>query len=107
MTVRRAVGIAGVALLLVGIATAMAEQPRAADSDAQPVKVPAEQPNVLIIQTDDQRATGTFGVMPATRRLFIDEGTRYTSAFATPPLCCPSRTSLLTGQYAHNQRCHE
>ena len=59
-------------------------------------------PNVLVIVTDDQRATDTLRVMGATRRIFFRGGTRYTNAFATTPLCCPARASILTGQYAHN-----
>ena len=59
-------------------------------------------PNVLIIVTDDQRATDTFGVMGETRRFFRGGGREFTNAFATTPLCCPSRASILTGRYAHN-----
>jgi arylsulfatase A-like enzyme len=58
-------------------------------------------PNILIIVTDDQRA-GTLDVMPATRRWFKRGGTSFKNAFATTPLCCPSRASIFTGQYAHN-----
>ena len=62
-----------------------------------------ERPNVLIIVTDDQRATeGTLAVMPRTRRWFRHKGTRFKHAFATTPLCCPARASILTGRYAHN-----
>ncbi len=61
-----------------------------------------ERPNILVIVTDDMRATGTLGVMPETRRWFGGGGTRFTRAFATTPLCCPSRTSIMTGRYAHN-----
>lgn len=61
-------------------------------------------PNVLIILTDDQRASGTLGVMPETKRRFYGGGTRFTQAFATTPLCCPSRASIMTGRYAHNHR---
>jgi arylsulfatase A-like enzyme len=58
-------------------------------------------PNVLIIVTDDQRI-GSLGVMPQTRRYFIRGGTNYKQAFVTTPLCCPSRSSIFSGLYAHN-----
>lgn len=59
-------------------------------------------PNILVIVTDDQRASGTLAVMPETRRWFAEGGARFPHAFATTPYCCPSRASILTGQYAHN-----
>ncbi len=58
-------------------------------------------PNVLLIVSDDQR-TDTLGMMPAVDRWFTQAGTTFTNAFATTPLCCPSRASLLTGAYTHN-----
>jgi arylsulfatase A-like enzyme len=64
--------------------------------------VAAAGPNVLVIVTDDQRAQGTLAVMPATRRYFHRGGTSFSKAVATTPLCCPSRVSILSGQYAHN-----
>jgi arylsulfatase A-like enzyme len=86
------------ALLLVGailVATAVVRTAR-----AQP-------PNILIFVTDDQRATETLGVMPKTRRLFGAGGVRYPNAFATTPLCCPSRSTIFTGRYAHNTGVHK
>ena len=39
--------------------------------------------------------------MTKTLSFFADEGTRFTQAFATTPLCCPSRASIFSGRYAH------
>ena len=58
-------------------------------------------PNVIVIVTDDQRK-GTMSVMPRTRRWFQGSGVTYKSAWAPTPLCCPARSSIFTGQYAHN-----
>jgi arylsulfatase A-like enzyme len=44
--------------------------------------------------------------MPATRRLFARRGTTFTNGFVTTPLCCPSRSTILTGRYAHNTGVH-
>jgi len=40
--------------------------------------------------------------MPKVTRLLGDQGTSFKNAFLTTPLCCPSRATLLTGQYGHN-----
>jgi arylsulfatase A-like enzyme len=61
----------------------------------------AKGPNVLIIVTDDQRI-GSLAVMPQTRRYFVQGGTNFKQAFVTTPLCCPSRSSIFSGLYAHN-----
>ena len=60
----------------------------------------ATRPNILIVVTDDQR--GGLSVMPQTRIFFGDGGTRFSRAYVTSPLCCPSRATLMTGQYPHN-----
>jgi arylsulfatase A-like enzyme len=62
-------------------------------------------PNILLIVTDDQRKTPLWD-MPATRRYFQKGGVEYTNAFVTTPLCCPSRSSIMTGQYVHNHGVH-
>ena len=60
-------------------------------------------PNFLIIQTDDQ-AQNSFRrrYMPQTFRSIVHPGTLFMDAIAAPPLCCPDRAGILTGQYPHN-----
>jgi N-acetylglucosamine-6-sulfatase len=58
-------------------------------------------PNVVVVMTDDQRVYD-MEAMPLTRRLLGEAGTSFENSFATYPLCCPSRSTFLSGQYAHN-----
>ncbi len=51
--------------------------------------------------TDDQ-GPGMMKALPSVTRLIGQQGATFEEAIATFPLCCPSRASLLTGQYAHN-----
>ena len=59
----------------------------------------ARKPNIVVILTDDQRR-GTFGTMPTVRNRIIAQGRRYPGVAPTS-LCCPVRTSLLTGNFSH------
>ncbi len=60
-------------------------------------------PNVVLIQTDDQTYSQlTRRVMPNMKRLLARRGTSFTDYIVSTAQCCPSRASLLTGQYAHN-----
>jgi len=69
--------------------------------DARRVHSMHPRPNVVLIVTDDQRV-GTLGVMPRTRYWLVRGGTYFSHAYVTTPLCCPSRSSIFTGLYAHN-----
>lgn len=40
--------------------------------------------------------------MPNLARYVLDAGTRFTESFVTLSLCCPSRSTFLTGLYPHN-----
>ena len=60
-------------------------------------------PNVLVILTDDQTLE-SMRVLEKTQRLLGKQGTAFASAFVSYPVCCPSRATLLTGQYAHNHK---
>lgn len=57
-------------------------------------------PNVVIIITDDQRAD-QLSRMAVTNRELAGNGVMFDQAFASHPLCCPARATILRGQYAH------
>jgi len=61
----------------------------------------APPPHVVLVLADDQRAD-TLQVMPAVERELVARGVRFPETFATTPVCCPSRASILSGLYAHN-----
>lgn len=58
-------------------------------------------PNILVILTDDQTLE-SMRVLEKTRRLLSEEGTTFANAVVSFPFCCPSRATLLTGQYARH-----
>ena len=60
----------------------------------------APRPNILVVLTDDQRYD-QLATMPTVRSRVADLGLSAARAFASNPLCAPSRASLLTGRYAH------
>jgi N-acetylglucosamine-6-sulfatase len=66
----------------------------------QAVSAAPSKPNVVIILTDDQRYD-TLWAMPKVQSKLIDHGVRFANGFVTNSLCCPSRTSILTGNYSH------
>jgi N-acetylglucosamine-6-sulfatase len=71
-------------------------------ADARPVKADTDgRPNILVVMTDDMAATDV-DVMPNVRRLLAKQGTTFTNAVDSFPLCCPARATFITGQYAHN-----
>ncbi len=58
-------------------------------------------PNFIVINTDDQR-WNTLRFMPTVMAELVERGVTFENSFVTTSLCCPSRASLLTGQYAHH-----
>ncbi len=65
-----------------------------------------DRPNVMIILTDDQRPD-TLEVMPKTRDWLVKEGTSFPRGYVTTPLCCPSRSTLMSGRYMHNHTVYD
>lgn len=66
---------------------------------------PASQPNIIMILTDDLDLTQR-GMDPLnqTRQLIGSAGATFSNAFVSTPICCPSRSTILTGRYQHNTR---
>ncbi|HEY9771248.1 MAG TPA: sulfatase [Coleofasciculaceae cyanobacterium] len=58
-------------------------------------------PNILFILTDDLDAAAV-DYMPQVKSLLADGGTSFSNYFVNISLCCPSRATILRGQYAHN-----
>jgi N-acetylglucosamine-6-sulfatase len=61
-------------------------------------------PSVLIILTDDQRLNQMWPFRHDTRAVqqdLLDKGLEFRHGYVVNPLCCPSRTSILTGDYSH------
>jgi arylsulfatase A-like enzyme len=78
--------------------------PLVASSDAtSPVVAAPLRPNLVIIMTDDQRwDTVTPQYMPRlTNILAKNPSISFGNAFVPNSLCCPSRASVLTGDYSH------
>jgi N-acetylglucosamine-6-sulfatase len=60
-------------------------------------------PNVVLIVVDDQR-WDMLSTMPTVQSTLVGPGMAFAEAFVPDPLCCPSRTSILRGQYSHTTR---
>lgn len=67
----------------------------------RPVAVAARPPNVVLIVADDQDV-GSLADMAFVHSGLVGSGLRFEHAFASSPVCSPSRASILRGEYAHN-----
>lgn len=66
-----------------------------------------QKPNVVVIMADDLSVTElevalSKGWMSNLRTHVINRGTTFSESFVSYSLCCPSRSTFLTGQYPHN-----
>ena len=62
---------------------------------------PSGRPNVVVINTDDMRADMATA-LPKIRQWLADGGTTFRNGYVSTPSCCPSRASLMSGRYVHN-----
>ncbi|HEU6445250.1 MAG TPA: sulfatase [Gaiellaceae bacterium] len=76
-------------------------QGEAAQASPSGLEQAQTRPNVLVLMTDDQTAE-SIRVMTNVNAMLAAQGTTFVNSFASFPLCCPSRTTFITGQYGHN-----
>src|SRR4051812_39320144 len=94
MGARRWVGALASAAAAVAALTAGGETARGQADDSQ-------RPNIVVVMTDDQ-TQASLTKMPAVSSELAAHGTTFANNFTSWPLCCPSRATFYTGQYAHN-----
>ncbi|HET9119510.1 MAG TPA: sulfatase, partial [Solirubrobacterales bacterium] len=58
-------------------------------------------PNIVLIMDDDQ-SVNLQQFLTKTNAAIADKGVTFDNSFVNYSLCCPSRSTMLTGQYAHN-----
>jgi N-acetylglucosamine-6-sulfatase len=92
---RTVILLASLALAVLLLSGASGSVPPTA-AQANPAK-----PNFVFILADDMRKDD-LEYMPKTRSLLGKQGMSFENAYVSDPLCCPSRATILRGQYAHN-----
>jgi N-acetylglucosamine-6-sulfatase len=65
------------------------------------VEAPSDRPNIIFVLADDLDYASA-QQMPNLNSLLVEQGTSFENAFTSMSLCCPSRATILTGHYAHN-----
>ena len=62
-----------------------------------------KQPNIVFILSDDQDLLlGSLNFMPSIQKYLLQQGTSLSNHFTSTPVCCPSRSSIITGRFPHN-----
>ncbi len=62
-------------------------------------------PNIILLLADDlDLQLDTVATMPHLRTLIADQGVTLDHLIVNASICCPSRASLLRGQYVHNHQ---
>jgi N-acetylglucosamine-6-sulfatase len=79
------------------------ERQRQSDVSGEGIDAGIDRPSFLVVVTDDMRDSD-WKALPKTWEAISSRGAVFPNCFLTTPVCSPSRTSILTGQYAHNHR---
>jgi arylsulfatase A-like enzyme len=98
MGARRAAGLVLGAIVLAALAAWLTAGRAPAGAAGQ---APQAHPNVVVVMSDDQTVE-QMQALDQVRALIGREGTTFERSYAVYPLCCPSRSTYVTGQYPHN-----
>jgi arylsulfatase A-like enzyme len=92
--------ITGALLLAALLSVAVALAPAGGEAKKRK-KVKQARPNIVLIMDDDQNVEMQ-RFLSKTNAAIGDKGVTFDHSFVNYSLCCPSRSTMLTGQYAHN-----
>jgi N-acetylglucosamine-6-sulfatase len=94
----------------VGLAVALGLTASCVSAGAGPVVAPVstaaavgQRPNIVVILTDDMR-WDELQNMPSVQKLLVAKGVQFTNAFVPNSLCCPSRSTILSGQFSNHTK---
>jgi N-acetylglucosamine-6-sulfatase len=93
--------ITGAVLLAALLSVAVALAPAGGEAKKRKKKVKQPRPNIVLIMDDDQNVEMQ-RFLSKTNAAIGDRGVTFDNSFVNYSLCCPSRSTMLTGQYAHN-----
>jgi len=86
---------------LVSLAAGLSGCAPAQKGEAEAPSSTTDQPNIVFVLTDDLDFASA-QKMPQIRSLLAEQGISFEEAFVSHSLCCPSRSTILTGLYDHN-----
>ena len=105
MAIFRPIWRASLRLIFFGAIIGFALLPHPGDAPVQAI----QHLNIVVIMLDDLDVESLdlmveAGFMPNFQEHILDRGISFSETFVTNALCCPSRATYLTGQYAHNHK---
>ena len=91
--------------LLAGGALSEEALPSESGPGPLPKARPGSQKNIIMLLTDDQDLRlGSMQAMPFTMQHVMGAGANVSNFFIHTPICCPCRTTIMSGKFVHNNK---